>query len=219
MGYKSKEKFLEKSGKRWSFCHVDPSEGVPCKLHVNHKYPLGSPQQQWVDPYFVKYFENVGSLRSDLVDYWGEDIVYRNVEDKNFGITDRTMIVGDVVLTQVVAVNDFTVDSDEGTNSGVVHRGELGGFIEKPEGLIDGWLGDNAYVYGDSIINGGLYIYDSNVYDSTLDGHGSVTYSKIVNSVLNGDLKVNFCDVADSELKDLHESNKMFLNNRSKSLI
>ena len=218
MGYVSKEKFLEKNGKRWSFCHVDPASGVPCKLHVNHVYPVGSIQQQWDDPYFVKYFESLNNVHSDLQDFWGEDIVYKTVEGANFGVTDRKMIVGDVTLVQVVAVKDFKVASDEGNNSGLVHRGELGGFIEKPEGLIDGWLGDNAYVYGDSIVNGGMYIYDSSVYDSTVDASGSVVYSKIVNSVLTGSVNVNFCDIADSEMSDLHASNKMFLNNKSKSL-
>lgn len=36
MAYKSKEKFLEKNGKIWSYCHVDPKLGKPCTAHASH---------------------------------------------------------------------------------------------------------------------------------------------------------------------------------------
>lgn len=36
MAYKSKEKFLEKNGKTWSYCHVDPKIGKPCTAHASH---------------------------------------------------------------------------------------------------------------------------------------------------------------------------------------
>lgn len=36
MAYKSSEKFLEKNGKTWSYCHVDPKLGKPCIAHASH---------------------------------------------------------------------------------------------------------------------------------------------------------------------------------------
>lgn len=36
MAYKSKDKYLEKNGKKWSYCHVDPASGKPCTAHASH---------------------------------------------------------------------------------------------------------------------------------------------------------------------------------------
>lgn len=36
MPYKSKDKFLEKNGKTWSYCHVDPALGKACAVHASH---------------------------------------------------------------------------------------------------------------------------------------------------------------------------------------
>ena len=210
--YKSKEKFLEKNGKRWSFCHVDPAGGVPCRVH-NHKYPMGSLQQQWDDPYMLKYFENLELKKSDLQDEWGEDIIYFQVPGKPFGITDRKMIHNGVTLTQVVGTEDFNVDTDEGSHGGVILRGTLGGFVEKPEGLVDGWVGDNGYVYGNSIIDGGVYVYDSTLDSVTVNASGSIVCSKVSNSVLTGKVDLNFCTVNECNLDNLVSKNSTFEHN------
>lgn len=219
MAYKSKDKFLEVGGKRWSFCHVDPALGIPCSKHSNHVYAMGSTQQFYTDPYLLKYFENLENKKSDLQDYWGEDINYTQVQGKPFGITDRKMILDNgVELTQIVATEDIYTKEYTEYADGIIHRGELGGFIEKPEGLIDGWVGHNAFVFGNSIIDGGAYVYDSTVRSSDVKASGSIIYSSVIGSKLTGDIDLNMCDVTETTMENLKADNSIIHHNEVKPL-
>ncbi|WP_372472607.1 hypothetical protein AB4865_07250 [Capnocytophaga sp. ARDL2] len=87
--------------------------------------------------------------------------------ERNYRLTDETIIFNNRTLYRIEATKDFAD----------IKKGDKGGFIEKYENLCDNaWVYDNAKIYGNAEVYGNARVYgNAKVYgDAKVYGHAIV---------------------------------------------
>lgn len=112
------------------------------------------------------------------------------------GRTDEQMYDGKIhILKQIKAIREIRAYG--------IKAGTVGGWISEDASLSqegDAWVTAHSHLYGKSHVSGDVLIYQSNIYDSSIQGFGLIESSSIFSSSL---LKTHFNNVASSHLSSV----------------
>lgn len=112
------------------------------------------------------------------------------------GATKTEMYDGkEIALKQIRAMRDIT---QHGITSGTLGGWLSGDATLSQEG--DSWVSGHSHIYGESEIAGNVFIDQSNVYESFIDGNGKIKSSHIFSSVFK---KTEFQKVDGCVLNDI----------------
>lgn len=113
------------------------------------------------------------------------------------GVTKTEMYDGkEILLKQIRAIRDITTHG--------IKSGTIGGWLSEDAVLTqegDSWVSGHSYIIGESEIAGNVFIDQSNVYDSFVEGDAKVKSSHIFSSILR---KTDFEKVDNCVLRNVN---------------